>query len=99
MSIYSVEVKDKNKKLEYYETVFPRLNEFYENNYKTVKTNKVKANKYDSLVEKIKERFNFYDKKVQDIRENNIKHNNATKYDYLNVGKRDAFQELLDTEK
>lgn len=54
MSIYSVEIKDKNKKLEYYETVFPRLNKFYENNYKTVEINKAKANKYDALVEKIK---------------------------------------------
>lgn len=55
MSIYNIEIKDKNKKLEYYETVFPRLNEFYENNYKTVEINRDKANKYDSLVEKIKQ--------------------------------------------
>lgn len=66
MSIYSTEVTDKNKKLEYYETVFPRVNEFYENNYKTVEINKEKANKYDSLVEKIKEKISELDKKEQE---------------------------------
>lgn len=59
MSIYSTEVTDKNKKLEYYETVFPRVNEFYENNYKTVEINREKANKYDSLVEKIEEKIEY----------------------------------------
>lgn len=48
-----IEIKSKDKKLEFYETVFPRLNEFYENNYKTVETNKEKAFKYDNLVKKI----------------------------------------------
>lgn len=58
-----------------------------------------KANKYDSLIERIEKKFNFYNSKVKDIRESNIKHYNATKYDYLIVGQRDAFQELLDIEK
>ena len=44
---------------------------------------------------KIEEKYNFYKNKVEELRKSNINHCNATKYDYLYVGKKDAYEEML----
>lgn len=44
----------------------------------------------------IENKLQLAEKEVEKIREQNIKYNNATKYDYLEVGKRDAYKELLE---
>ena len=44
----------------------------------------------------VEEKYNFYNEKVKRLRQNNIEYNDATKYDYLIVGKKDAYKELLE---
>lgn len=46
--------------------------------------------------EVIEKKYKEAENEVIRIREENIKNNNATKYDYLIVGKRDAYKELLE---
>lgn len=62
------------------------------------KINKTILNYIDNSISKevIEKKYKEAENEVIRIREENIKNNNATKYDYLKIGKRDAYKEVLE---
>lgn len=64
----------------------------------SLETAKTILNYIDNSIskKKVEEKYKFYKSKLDDIRKSNIEYNNATKYDYLIVGRKDAYEELLE---